>query len=160
MLNFFKHAAARLITPCSSPMKAIPDEILDVMRLYVGSQKRRGVAMPLIGNWLLVQRLVTTALYNLLRIVFIAVQRVCWQLNGTAQKLRESRLPENYDRSAHVLDVVLSHTFCSGLYLTVNNFLCVHNRFENPQYVVDNEHVTLMIVTEHDAIFCEAQEKG
>jgi len=116
--------------------------------------------MPLMGNWLLVQRLVTTSLYNLLRIVFIAVQRIYWQLNGTAQKLRESRLAENYDRSAHVLDVVLFHKFCPGQNMTVDNFLCVHNRFENPQYIVDSEHVTLMMVTEHDAIFCEAQEKG
>ena len=116
--------------------------------------------MQLTGNWLLVQRLVTIVLYKMLRLVFITVQRAYWQLNGTAQKLRESRLPHNYDRSAHVLDVVLFHKFCSGQTTTVDNFLCTHNRFENPQYIIDNENVTLMTITDHDAVFCETKEKG
>jgi len=64
--------------------------------------------MALTGNWLLAQYLVVTILYKLLRLVFITVQRIYWQLNGTAQKLREARLPHNYERSAQVLDVVLS----------------------------------------------------
>jgi len=59
-----------------------------------------------------------------------------------------------------VLDVVLFHTFCFTYTATLDNFLCTHNRFENPQYIVDNEHVTLMTISEHDAVFCEAKEKG
>jgi len=58
--------------------------------------------MGLAGNWLLAERLVTTVLYQLLRLVFITVQRIYWQLNGTAGKLREARLPQNYERSAQV----------------------------------------------------------
>ena len=116
--------------------------------------------MRLTGNWLLAQRLVTTILYKLLRLVFITVQRIYWQLNGTAQKLREARLPHNYERSAQVLDVVLFHKFCRGHRTTVDNFLCTHNRFENPQYIIDNENVTLLTFTEHDAVFCETEEKG
>ena len=88
--------------------------------------------MRLSGNWLLAQRLVTITLYKLLRLVFIAVQRIYWQLNGTAQKLREARLPHNYDRSAQVLDVALFHQFCLTHPITLSNFLCTHNRFENP----------------------------
>ena len=116
--------------------------------------------MRLTGNWLLAQRLVTTTLFKLLRLVFITVQRIYWQLNGTAQKLREARLPHNYERSAQVLDVVMVHWFCRALPVTVNHFLCTHNRFENPQYIIDNENVTLLTFTEHDAVFCEAKEKG
>ena len=116
--------------------------------------------MRLSGNWLLAERLVTTTLYKLLRLIFIAVQRICWELNGTAQKLREARQPHNYDRSAHVLDVVLRHKFCPVQAVTLDNFLCTHNRFENPQYIIDNDNITLMIVTERDAVFCEAKEKG
>ena len=110
--------------------------------------------MQLTGNWLLVQRLVTTILYKLLRLVFITVQRIYWQLNGTAQKLRECRLPHNYDRSAQVLDVILRHRFCTALPITVDNFACTHNRFENPQYIVDNENITLMTISDRDAVFC------
>jgi len=116
--------------------------------------------MRLSGNWLLAQRLVTTTLYKLLRLVFIAVQRIYWQLNGTAQKLREARLPQNYERSAQVLDVVLFHKFCTVQWMDIDDFLCTHNRFENPQYIIDNENITLLTVNEHDAIFCETKEKS
>jgi len=116
--------------------------------------------MQLSGNWLVAERLVTTALYKLLRLVFIVVQRIYWQLNGTAEKLREARLPQNYDRSAQVLDVVLFHKFCTLQTTTVDNFLCTHNRFENPQYIIDNDNITLMTINEHEAVFCETKEKG
>jgi len=116
--------------------------------------------MRLTGNWLLVQRLVATTLYKLLRLVFITVQRIYWQLNGTAQKLRQARLPHNYQRSAQVLDVVLCHMFTEGQSITVDNFLCTHNRFENPQYIIDNDNITLMTFNENDAVLCEAKEKG
>jgi len=116
--------------------------------------------MRLSGKWLLAQRFVTTTLYKLLRLVFITVQRIYWQLNGTATKLREARLPHNYERSAHVLDVVLFHKFCRVQKTTTDNFLCTHNRFENPQYIIDNENVTLLTINDHDAVFCEAKEKS
>jgi len=116
--------------------------------------------MALTGNWLLIQRFVTTVLYKLLRLVFIAVQSIFWQLNGTARKIREARLPHNYERSAQVFNVVLVHKFCRGVPITVDNFLCTHNRFEHPQYIIDNDNITLMIINEHDAVFCEPAEKG
>ena len=116
--------------------------------------------MPTSGNLLVVQRFVTTILYKLLRMIFIPVQRIYWQLNGTAQKLREARLPDNYERSAHVLDVVLCHKFCGVLKITVDDFLCTHNRFENPQYIIDNDNITLMTFNEHDAVFCETGDRG
>jgi len=116
--------------------------------------------MRLSGTWLVVYSLVTTILYQLLRLVFITVQRIYWQLNGTAHKLREARLPHNYERSAQVLDVVLSHKFCRVPAPTLSNFLCTHNRFENPQYIIDNDNITLMFFDEHAAVFCEAKEKG
>jgi len=112
------------------------------------------------GNLLVFQRLATTILYMLLRLIFILVQRIYWQLNGTAQKLREARLPDNYERSAQVLNVLLCHKFCNVLKTTVGNFMCTHNRFENPQYIIDNENITLLTINEHDAVFCETEEKG
>jgi len=116
--------------------------------------------MRLSGTWLVVYSLVTTILYQLLRLVFITVQRIYWQLNGTAQKLREARLPQNYERSAQVLDIVLSHSFCRVPVPSLSNFLCTHNRFENPQYIIDNDNITLLTINENDAVFCEAKEKG
>jgi len=116
--------------------------------------------MPASGIRLVAQRLVTTILFQLLRLVFITLQRIYWQLNGTARKLREARLPQNYERSAQVLDVVFAHKFCLVQVTTIGNFLCTHNRFESPQYIIDNDNITLMTVNERDAIFCEPPEKG
>jgi len=116
--------------------------------------------MPASGNCLVAQRLVTTILYKLLRLIFITVQYIYWQLNGTARKRREARLPQNYERSAQVLDVVFFHKFCHMIMMSVSDFLVTHNRFENPQYIIDNDNITLLTVNEHDAIFCEAKEKG
>jgi len=125
----------------------------------ISQQTVRG-AMGVTGNWLVAERLVTTSLYKLLRLVFNIGQRIYWQLNGTAKKLREARLPQNYERSAQVLDVVFAHKFCPGQMVTIDNFVCTHNRFENPQYIIDNDHVSLLTFTEHDAIFCEPEKKG
>ena len=116
--------------------------------------------MPSFGNWLLIRRFVTTILYKLLRLVFITVQRIYWQLNGTAQKLHEARLPHNYERSAQVLDVVFFHKFCHLQKTTVDNFLCTHNRFERPHYIIDNDNISLLTINEHDAVFCEPEDKG
>jgi len=116
--------------------------------------------MALTGNWLIVQRFLTTALYKLLRLAFVIVQSIFWQLNGTARKIREARLPHNYERSAQVLDVLLVHKFCRGQLTTVDNFLCTHNRFEHPQDIIDNDNITLMTINEHDAVFCEPSKKG
>ena len=116
--------------------------------------------MALTGNWLLIQSIVTTALYKLLRLVFITVQSIFWQLNGTARKVREARLPHNYERSAQVLDVLLVHQFCGAQLTTIDSFICTHNRFEHPQYIIDNDNITLMIISDDDAVFCEPAEKG
>jgi len=114
--------------------------------------------MALTGNWLLIRRILTTALYKLLRLVFITVQSIFWRLNGTARKVREARLPHNYERSAQVLDVLLVH--CFGHATTTDSFICTHNRFEHPQYIIDNDNITLMTVSDHDAVFGEPARTG
>ena len=116
--------------------------------------------MPTTGNWLLARRLVTTALYKLLKLLFITMQRIYWLLNGTAQKQREARLKHNYQRSAQVLDVIYRHTFCISQPNRVDDFLCTHNRFEDPQYIIDNDNITLMTINEQDAVFCETEQKS
>jgi len=116
--------------------------------------------MALTGSWMVIQRIVTTSLYKLLRLVFITVQSIFWQLSGTARKIRDARLPQNYERSAQVLDVLLVHQFSAGQAPTMDDYLCTHNRFEHPQYIIDNESITLMIINERHAVFGEPDEKG
>ena len=116
-------------------------------------------ALLALGNLFLLQRAVTAAAFRLLRLVFCVFQAVYWQLNGTAKQLREARRPERYDRSAQVLDVLLFYVFSPGL-LKMENYICAHNRFESPQYVLDNDHINLMFITDTHAVFCEPIRKG
>src|SRR6218665_3349668 len=37
----------------------------------------------------------------------VAIEKVYWNINGIRNRIRESRLPENYNTSAHVLDILL-----------------------------------------------------
>ena len=111
-------------------------------------------------NLRIIGRLVTTSAFTLLRLVFTVVQTVNWHLNGTAKQVREAHRPENYRRSAQVLDVRMMHKFCQGLLFAMDNFICTHNRFDSPQYVFDNDYIDLMFVTDTHAVFCEPIHKG
>ena len=112
------------------------------------------------GKLMLLRSAVTATVFRLLRLVFRVFQTVYWQLNGTAKQLREAHLPENYDRSAQVLDVLLSHEFCPAGLRRMETFIYTHNRFESPQYVLDNDHINLMFTTDTHAVFCEPISKG
>ena len=132
---------------------------VEVLGLFVHGARRGAMRLTL-----LVQRFVKTTLYKLLRLIFVVVQRICWELNGTAQKLRETRLPHNYDRSAQVLDVVLFNKFCT-VQSTIDNTwqLLVHSQSLREPAVHHRQrqqYGTLMTITERDAVFCETKEKG
>jgi hypothetical protein len=140
--------------------------ILHVIHLYCGIgslgsiQCSRTTNQMALGWTLLFQRLVTRFLYRFVRLLFSAEQRVYWELNGTARRLREASDPRHYETSAHVLDVLIEHHFCDNQNMTVENFLCVHNRFDSPRFVIESEHVTLLTINEKNAVFGVAREKG
>lgn len=112
------------------------------------------------GTWLVVTRTVTVSVFKLLRLIFGVFQAVYWQMSGTAVQLREADRPENYHRSAQVLDVRLMHRFCDVQLFTMDNFICTHDRFESPQYVFDNDCINLMFITDSHAVFCEPIHRG
>lgn len=116
--------------------------------------------MVLLGWSLVIQRMTSVALFQLFRFVFTRLQRIYWELNGTARQLREATDPQHYHRSAQVLDIKIHVQFCHNQVNSMKDFLCFHNRFEDPQYVIDNEHVTLMMVDEERAYFGVARDKG
>ena len=113
-----------------------------------------------LGWALLIQRLLTITCYRFARLLFIVVQRINWELNGTGRRLRQSTDPRYYERSAQVLDVIVEHRFCDMQANRFEDFICVHYRFENPRFVIDNEHVTLLTITDQNAVFAVAKNKG
>jgi len=115
---------------------------------------------PLLRNGFLLVRLVQLFAFKLLRLVVVSFQSVYWQLNGTARQVREADRPENYERSAQILDVRLIFKFVNFLLFRMEDFICTHNRFVSPQYVFDNDNINLMFVTDTHAAFCEPSGKG
>jgi hypothetical protein len=113
-----------------------------------------------VGWKLVIQRMLSVLSFRLVRLLFVAIQRINWELNGTARRLRRTVEPRHYKRLAHVLDVVMERHFCEWHNIAVQNFICTHNRFEHPEFVIKNEHVTLMKINDRSAIFAVAQEKG
>ena len=111
-------------------------------------------------NLIIVKRAVTTSAFRLVRFVFVVFQTIYWQLNGTSQQVRGAHRPESCDRSAHVLNVLWCHKFCPLNFCKMENFICTHNRFENPQYVFDNDNINLMFISDTHAVFCEPTRKG
>lgn len=112
------------------------------------------------GKAHLVERLITTALFKLLRLIFCPIQQLIWKVNGTADKVRQARDPLNYKRSAHVLDILMYHKFCELQNTVFEEFLTTHNRFEDPQFILDNDDISLMCVNDENAVFVQAREKG
>jgi len=113
-----------------------------------------------LGFPLVFRRLVTSTLFKVFRLFFIAIQKIAWNLNGTASRIREIRSDKRlYDQSAQVVDIVAFKPFCLLRSYKMNNFIYTHNRFENPQYVIDNDNVSLYKIEANRVIFVEARDK-
>ena len=54
----------------------------------------------------------------------------------------------------------MMYKFSQGQLYKMDNFICTHNRFVSPQYVLDNDNINLMFVTDTHAVFCEPRGKG
>ena len=111
-------------------------------------------------NLIIVMQAVTLPAFRVVRFLFGLLQAIYWQLSGTARQVREAHRPEYYDRSAHVLNVVWFYKFCWFNFCKMENYICTHNRFESPQYVLDNDSINLMFINDTHAVFCEPIRKG
>jgi len=93
--------------------------------------------------------------WEIMNFIFCCIQGIYWIINGTYWQLRESRLPANYKTSGQVLNVQFRHKLDTYIFQAkCSDFLLTHNRFENPEYVLQ-DHVCLYSVNENEAIFVE-----
>src|SRR6218665_1796119 len=115
---------------------------------------------PLSGWPLVLQRLVRMLVFMLLRFTFTTIQKIYWYINGTTHRIRRSKKSENYSMCAHILDIVLFNEFDIADHCSTKNYILSHKRFESPQYIFDNDHVSLITIDEENAIFGVAKQKG
>lgn len=87
--------------------------------------------------------------------LFALFQKIVWVLTGTNRTARRNKTLKIYKNTAHVLKVICRYKMDllaqpSGL----DNFLCVHNSFQDPEYVLAR-NVTLYSINNNEAIFVE-----
>ena len=111
------------------------------------------------GHYLVCKRLAGLILYTFVRLIFRGIQILWWKYNGTAEKIKEAALPQNYHRCVQVLKIVWWNKFDLAMTSSPSEFLCVHDRFESPKYIFDNDHVSLFMINKTYAIFSQAREK-
>ena len=92
------------------------------------------------------------------RLIFGLAQSVWWMFNGTGHAKRNSRKPDAYATSAHVLDIWWRGKF-SPLIMpnSILNFVTVHNRFDHPSVVL-RDNVTIYAITSSYVMFVEAKD--
>ena len=113
----------------------------------------------LTGHSLVCKRALELFLYTIVRLIFRGIQILWWKYNGTEKRIKEAALPRNYDRCVQVLKIIWWNKFDLLMTSSPSEFLCVHDRFESPKYIFDNDHVSLFMLNEKYAIFSEAKEK-
>ena len=111
------------------------------------------------GIPLILKRFVLICVFVVVRMIFRPLQTIWWNINGTEKRRVSAALPENYENCVQVLTVV---TWCKFDLLqasTLNDFVYIHDRFESPRYIFDNDHVTLFMIDRQKAVFSESRDK-
>jgi len=104
----------------------------------------------------LLVRLAGLVVFKCVRFVFCTVQRIYWLLNGRLRQQRESGLDENYDRCIHVMNIIAYYSCHVLIEATRSDYILTHNRFDSPDYIFNNDHVTLMSFDDKGVIFVES----
>ncbi len=94
-------------------------------------------------------------LFKFFNFIFCAVRKLFWIYNGTEAKLSAAK--ENYANSAQKLHIWYEYHIDLLAPVSLSNFLLTHEEFLNPEYVLKDE-VTLLQITESEAIFIEADK--
>ena len=134
------------------------DDIIIILLYFVILQRTKMARRT--GHYLVCKRLVGLILYTFVRLIFRGIQILWWKYNGTEEKLKQASLSQNYDRCVQVLKIVWWNKFDLAMTSSPSEFLCVHDRFESPKYIFDNDHVSLFMISKKYAIFSQAKGEG
>ena len=93
--------------------------------------------------------------YLVLRQAYVVLRSFWWLLRGVAFRRWRNQRPHNFDRSAHVQNVVFRYKMDPVLEFSAEyNFVTTHHSFVHPDYVL-RDTVTLYQVTPSEALFVE-----
>ena len=94
-------------------------------------------------------------------IVFIFDKLLYFCTNRSVLKgsKKEQEMSKEYEHSAHIMTIYSRATISLFGNHDETNFLCLHDQYVHPNYILENDHVMLMGVDDKRAYFCISDEK-
>lgn len=94
-------------------------------------------------------------LYLALRLIYVWIRSLWWLFRGVAYRRWQNENEKNFDRSAHVQNIVFRYKMDPVLETSEeHNFITTHHSFQHPQYVLQ-DNVTLYTASPNGAFFIE-----
>ncbi|KAK2138683.1 hypothetical protein LSH36_2605g00000 [Paralvinella palmiformis] len=97
-------------------------------------------------------------LFMIFNSFYNVIRRVYWRYTGVHQQLLASRKPENYNKSAHVKEILFRRTIDTYIKHPEGVFLTVHEGFVNPERVFQDD-CSLYAITPTEAIFIQVKNR-
>ena len=72
---------------------------------------------------------------------------------------KEQEMSKEYEHSAHIMNIYSRATISFFGNHDETNFICLHDQYVHPNYILENDHVMLMGVDDKRAYFCISDEK-
>ncbi|CAH1785752.1 unnamed protein product [Owenia fusiformis] len=99
--------------------------------------------------------LATFIVYIIIRFVFVKLQRLYWRLTGLSSTIDDINDGKNYKKSAQVAKIIWRGKFTDFMVTQEADFLCTHEKFDDPRCVLD-DNITLYGITDNnEALFVE-----
>lgn len=105
------------------------------------------MALRLFASFMLVsRRFLKKLVFLFFRWFFIQVQDIWWRISGIKSQLDQNQKPGSYARSAHALKVVTWVKYDFFIPPSLKDFLLLHDEFLDPEYVIENDNVSLFFL--------------
>ncbi|ELT96628.1 hypothetical protein CAPTEDRAFT_210444 [Capitella teleta] len=105
---------------------------------------------------LLIGRLIVKGIFLFFRLIFCIVQTISWKIFGIQDAVEKNKDPKSKP-VAQALKVLASWKYCLLMPPSLRDFICVHDEYIDPEYVIQNDHVSLFFLDPHQdvAVFGE-----
>lgn len=135
----------------------IQTTIWQVWRMCDRSVLFRSVTHGIMAGLEAYKNLLVYGLHLIIYSLLSAVQFVLWRLNGVSDHLSDIDSGRTYDQSAQLLKVWSQYRIKIACIHYRRHFISTHAEFVHPDYALQ-EHVTLMTVTDKEAIFSVSEK--
>ncbi|ELU02200.1 hypothetical protein CAPTEDRAFT_209498 [Capitella teleta] len=106
-------------------------------------------------------RFISKSLFLILRLIFLFIQKISWTLSGVSDVVDKNKELEKLGKkpTAQALKLLSFNKFCFLLPASLRDFILQHDEYVDPEYVIQNDHVSLFFFDPHQdvAVFGEGK---